>query len=112
MEVYGNDCNSASRHCTVTKKVDGMTDIKLPIDVMPGTNPPIFRWIQVVDTPNGWVTIDHEEALPSTVEKAVAHLIKIAKQLMTDNAVVMSDRINTQPQSEALKTSMPKKGRG
>ena len=95
-----------------------MIDIKLPIDVVPRTNPPIFRWIQVVDTPNGWRTVEHEEALPSTVEKAVAHLIKIARQLITANVAMqaqidsMSDRINAQSQSEALRTTLPKKGKG
>lgn len=63
-----------------------MDGIKLPIDVVAGTDPPIFKWQQVVDTLTGRQVVDHEEALPATVEVAVARLISITKQVLMDNA--------------------------
>lgn len=61
-----------------------METVVLPIDVVPGTNPPIFRWNQLIDRQ----IIHHEGALPASVEVAVSRLISIAKQLLMDNAAL------------------------
>lgn len=50
----------------------------LPINLIPNTQPPRFRWKQVVSTPSGNRTVDHEGTLPPTVEGAVVELIKLA----------------------------------
>ncbi len=60
--------------------------MKLPIDVVPDTSPPKFRWRQVVSTPVGDRTVDYEGELPPSVEVAVALLVSIVKQLALDNA--------------------------
>lgn len=76
--------------------------MRLPINIIPNTNPPIFRWKQVVSTISGSQVIHHEGALPVAVEVAIARLIGIAKQLMFDNAALqgqiqgMADRIASQ----------------
>lgn len=65
-----------------------MEAVKLPIDVIPGSNPPRFRWRQTIDTPDGRRSVDHEAGLPPTVEVAVVRLIGIAKQLMMEVAAL------------------------
>lgn len=59
--------------------------MKLPINMVPGSNPPLFRWRQVVDTPVGKRWIENEGMLPPSVEVAVASLIGIANRLALDN---------------------------
>ena len=60
-------------------------DVRLPIDVVPGTDPPIFKWWQVVDTVVGRDVIKHESMLPPTVEVAVERIISVAKQSLMEN---------------------------
>lgn len=61
--------------------------MNLPIDVVAGTNPPVFRWKQVVNTLAGSGTKLQacEGKLPASVEGAVANLIAYAKQLEREN---------------------------
>ncbi len=54
--------------------------MNLPIELIPCSLPPRFRWRQLVDTPNGQRTIDHEGQMPVTIEGAVVSLIDVAKQ--------------------------------
>lgn len=63
--------------------------MNLPIDVIPNTTPPRFHWRQVVDTPIGKKTVEHEGLLPPSLEPAVLDLIGIAKQLAAENAELM-----------------------
>lgn len=63
-------------------------EMVLPIDVVPGTNPPQFRWRQVVDTIAGKRVVNHEGALPPSVERAVETLIGVTKQLLMENAAL------------------------
>lgn len=51
--------------------------MKLPIELIPGSNPPKFRWWQTVTSPVGSRRIMCEGSLPSGVEGAVIHLINI-----------------------------------
>lgn len=53
--------------------------MELPIDVVPGSIPPRFKWKQTVDTVNGKRTVDSEGGLPPSVEQAVLDLIALAK---------------------------------
>lgn len=57
----------------------------LPIDVVPGTAPPRFRWKQIVRTPSGAQRVPHEGALPPHIEGAVAALVAEAKRLVDHN---------------------------
>lgn len=58
----------------------GFTVTTIPIEVVPNTNPPRFRWRQTLSTPNGIMTLDHEGSLPPTVENVVVELISLARQ--------------------------------
>lgn len=58
----------------------------LPIDVVPGTSPPRFRWTYVIDTPVGKRCSTEEGNLPPSMEKAVEALVMLAKRLLKDNA--------------------------
>ena len=57
----------------------------LPIDIVPGSNPPIFRWQNKVRALDGIMMQVCEGSLPVSVEGAVASLIAIAKQLQHEN---------------------------
>lgn len=61
-------------------------EMVLPIDLVPGTNPPQFRWRQVVDTIAGKRVVNHEGVLPPSVERAVETLVGVTKQLLMENA--------------------------
>ena len=63
-----------------------MKDTTLPMEIVPGTNPPVFRWRQSVGTPFGTQVVDHEGTLPPNIEVAVQRLVGIAKQLVMENA--------------------------
>ena len=80
--------------------------INLPIDVVPGNVPPVFRWRQLVDTPVGARTVEHEGPLPPSVEVAVKSLIGVAKQLALENKELRR-RLE-----EAQATTLAKKSRG
>ena len=58
----------------------------LPIDIIPNTNPPQFRWTQLVETMSGRQVVEYIETLPPTLEVAVQRLILVAKQLLMENA--------------------------
>jgi hypothetical protein len=59
--------------------------IRLPIDVVPNTDPPRFRWRQLVGGFSGPQSLDHEGALPLTVEQAVLKLVQMNKRLLREN---------------------------
>lgn len=52
----------------------------LPIDVIPGTNPPKFRWRQNISTPIGPRVTVQEGTLPASVEQSVLALIVLVRQ--------------------------------
>lgn len=54
--------------------------MNLPIDVIPGTNPPRFRWKQTVSTPDGTKTVECEGNVPAGVEQALVAVIALAKK--------------------------------
>lgn len=76
--------------------------MELPIDVIPNTVPPKFRWKSVVDTPNGKQVVSQEGVLPAAVERSVERLIGIVKQVLMDNATLqgqvkgLADRVAAQ----------------
>ena len=65
-----------------------MKGTKLPIDLVPDTNPPRFRWRQMVDTPAGYRVIEQEGMLPPSIDRSVEELVKMAKQLLADNVLL------------------------
>lgn len=96
--------------------VGGCGSMKLPIDVDHNTDPPVFRWSQVVDSPNGKHVIQHEGTLPITLERAVERLITIVKQVLADNASLqgivqsLSDRVANQSALLSKAAEKQKKG--
>ncbi len=54
--------------------------MNLPIDHIPGTNPPKFKWKQTVVTLTGSHTSECEGMVQITIEKALLELIGLAKQ--------------------------------
>lgn len=84
-----------------------ITEANLPISVVPNTNPPIFRWRQMVDTLVGRQWVEHEEALPPTVERALVTLIGITKQLLYDNAALQGRIDALSKKTEAAATTQP-----
>lgn len=58
--------------------------MNLPIDLVPGSSPPKFRWRQTIDTLAGRTVVEHDGMLPPSVEDAVAALIKITKRLAAE----------------------------
>ena len=56
--------------------------MNLPIEHIPGTDPPRFVWQQVLEGN----TIDHSGPLWPTVEGAVVKLIELARKLVKENA--------------------------
>ena len=84
----------------------------LPIDYVPNTDPPRFRWRTTVDTPGGRVVQEQEGTLPPSIERAVERLVTIARQLLQDNAQLrgqvegMSHRIADQSELLAKKAEV------
>ena len=81
-------------------------DVRLPIDVVPGTDPPIFKWWQVVDTVAGRDVIKHESMLPPTVELAVERIISVAKQSLMENVSLKGQVAALQKQIDNSKTAV------
>jgi hypothetical protein len=100
--------------------------MNLPIDIVPNTSPPHFRWRQIVSTPVGDRMIEHSGPLPPSMEDAVAALIGLAKRLEMENTDLKKqiqghcDRIAAQSellskraeQKEKLLSSRRDKGQG
>jgi hypothetical protein len=60
----------------------GGEDVQLPIDVVPKTEPPRFKWTHRI----GGEVLHQEGNLPLSLEGAVLDLIRTAKRLMLENA--------------------------
>lgn len=58
---------------------------KIPITVVPHTDPPIFRWKQRVKTPNGDIEQNCEGSLPASVEIAVMHMVEDYQRVLEEN---------------------------
>lgn len=88
--------------------------VRLPIEIVPGTNPPVFVWKQLVDTPAGRQVVNHRGSLPPTIELAVTRLVGVAKQLLMDNATLrgtiqgLNERIEAQAEVKASGTKRGK----
>lgn len=60
--------------------------MKLPIEIIPGTIPPKFRYSQTITTPHGNVqSVEYVGCVSTSMEAALYDLIRIAKQLETEN---------------------------
>lgn len=53
--------------------------MNLPIELVPNTSPPLFRWTQIAQSIIGPRTVECQGSLPPGVEDAVIKLISIAK---------------------------------
>ncbi len=54
---------------------------KLPIELVPNTTPPRFRWEQLVDSINGMKKVTYEDAVRASFEKPLVELINMANLL-------------------------------
>lgn len=64
---------------------------QLPIDVIPGTYPPKFRWEHIINTPVGTRILSNEATLPPSVENAIVQLITITKQQISTIELLKTD---------------------
>jgi hypothetical protein len=77
---------------------------QLPIEQVPHSNPPRFRWKYVADTPNGKMVVDQEGALPPSMEVAMQRMISITKQLLLENAALHGKIKAMEAQTELLES--------
>lgn len=61
-----------------------MSGVELPIERVPNTSPPRFRWRQHVEALGGARMVEHEGTVPPTLESALIQLIVLAKQQARD----------------------------
>lgn len=54
--------------------------MKLPIELVKGSNPPRFVWRQEVSTPVGHSVVIHSETVQPILEGALVELVNIAKE--------------------------------
>lgn len=59
--------------------------MKLPIEVIPNTDPPQFRWQRTLDTLDGEREATHEGTVPCHLEAALVELIEVAHKLQRVN---------------------------
>lgn len=65
--------------------------MKLPIRQVPGSVPPRFEWHQMVNLPGGGTqAVIQQGCVGSSMEAALVDLIRIAKQLASDNEILRS----------------------
>ena len=57
----------------------------LPIDVIPNSNPPRFKWYQLVDSPIGRKLVDCQGSLQLGVSESVVALLRMVKELSAEN---------------------------
>lgn len=90
----------------ITENVVMLPVQSLPINTVPNTRPPRFKWRQMLTTPDGPRAVEGEGTLPPSIEGAVKELISMAKQLIAENAdlrvVVESLAARVSAQSELL----------
>lgn len=97
--------------------------MNLPIELVPNTSPPVFRWRQLVETLGGKQVIEHQEAVSPTMEVALVRLISAANQLAMENAALRGQvdglversearSAQSQSQSPAPASISSRKGRG
>lgn len=57
---------------------------QLPIDVVPGSSPPRFRWRQAVNGTNGRTHVDCEGLIAVAIEGAVEEAVDLLKRTITE----------------------------
>lgn len=76
--------------------------IRLPIEVVKYTRPPLFRWLHTVDTPAGLRSTPCEGNMAASIEGSLVELIEYAHKLLRENVGLrnqikgMADRIAAQ----------------
>ncbi len=64
---------------------------RLPIDVVPNTNPPIFRWRSMVDTMGGVRTQELTGRMMPSLETPILELILLVKRQAEEIKVLEED---------------------
>lgn len=87
--------------------------MRLPIDVVAGSRPLRFKWIQRVDSVGGVRTVDYEGTLVPSVEWSICELITLCKQQAQQikelQRIVneLTDRVAAQSELLAKKAEKP-----
>lgn len=83
--------------------------MQLPLTPIPNTNPPRFRWKQLLHTPTGPRIVEHEGTVPLTLETALIGLVTVARQqdsfikdLQRDNEELAAQLMAAQERIAAL----------
>lgn len=74
----------------------------LPIQRIPNTHPPRFRWMQTVGTPLGKRRVAYEGVLPPNIEEAVISLVAQAEQLEIERNKLQEENNRLLDQCELL----------
>lgn len=71
---------------TNSKMLTSVPIVKLPIDVIPGSDPPRFAWRRIIDTAGSREVIEMDGMVPVSIEKSLADLVQLTKRLARENA--------------------------
>lgn len=87
-----------------------MSGVELPIERVPNTSPPRFRWRQHVEALGGARMVEHEGTVPPTLESALIQLIVLAKQQARDidNLQRMAEELTKQVALQKMAEELPK----
>lgn len=84
--------------------------MKLPIDVVPGSAPPVFVWRAVVEDMQGTKHVTtNRGSLPSTVESAVEELVRTARKLQDENAALKKKLEQAEGRAPKVEPAQPAK---
>ncbi len=84
--------------------------MNLPIDVIPNSKPPRFRWKQAVSTPNGTKIIEYEGSVMLTIEQPLLELLALVRQQHLDN-VELRKKLELLTPKAAPPQPTPRKGK-
>lgn len=79
--------------------------MNLPIEIIPNTNPPQFKWKQVVNTINGTAEQECSGLLPPSIDNVVKQLLFICKSTIKDNIQLQKQVLQLQDQLQQLQQS-------
>lgn len=75
--------------------------VKLPIELIPNSRPPRFRWTQLVGTPVGPKLVHHEGSVPPELEIA---LVALYQRAIDQDQEIVGLRHKVQGMTEQLAT--------
>lgn len=76
--------------------------MKLPIELIPNTDPPKFKWTRRSDSIIGEVEATHEGSVPSHLEEALVALIRLTVCLKKENEHMCNQLIKCKQRCDEL----------